>query len=66
MNRLSESEARTRLGGVSRSTLWKWYADCRVPLTASKRPAVAWDADKLDARQRELTRAAKRLTRKAA
>lgn len=66
MTRLSEAEARARLGGVSRSTLWKWYGDCRVALTASKRPAVAWDSDKLDARQRELARANKRLTRRAA
>lgn len=62
---ISETEARARVGGVSRSTLWKWYADCRVPVTASKRPAVAWDANKLDARQRELARAQRRIAREA-
>jgi predicted DNA-binding transcriptional regulator AlpA len=62
---ISEAEARARVGGVSRSTLWKWYADCRVPVTASKRPAVAWDANKLDARQRELARAQRRIARAA-
>ncbi len=61
--RLSEDEARARVGGVSRSTLWKWYASCRVPVTASKRPAIAWDADALDKRQRELARAQKRIAR---
>lgn len=63
--RLSEAEARARLGGISRSTLWKWYGACRVATTASKRPALAWDSDKLDARQRELARAQKRLIREA-
>jgi len=63
---ISEADARARVGGVSRSTLWKWYGDCRVAVTASKRPAVAWDAQKLDARQRELSRAQKRIARKAA
>lgn len=63
--KLTTADACARVGGVSRSTLWKWYADCRVPVTASKRPAVAWDADKLDARQKELARAQKRIARAA-
>lgn len=66
MTRLSEAEARAHLGGISRSSLWKWYADCRVPLTASKRPVVAWDAALLDRKQKELARAQKRIVRKAA
>lgn len=64
--RVDENAARAHVGGVSRSTLWKWYADCRVPVTASQRPAVAWDTDKLDARMKELARAQKRIAKRAA
>jgi hypothetical protein len=62
---ISEREARALVGGVSRSTLWKWYGDCRVPVTASRRPAVAWETAKLEARRRELCRAQRRMARAA-
>ena len=65
MTRLTTLEACAYVGGISRATLWRWYADCRVALTASKRPALGWDVAKLDARQRELARAQKRIARVA-
>jgi hypothetical protein len=54
---LTENEARAFLGGLGRSTLWKYYADCRVALTDSKRPAIAWDRAKLEQRARQINRA---------
>jgi hypothetical protein len=57
---LTETEARAFLGGLGRSTLWKYYADCRIALTDSKRPAIAWDKDKLEQRARFIARSQRR------
>lgn len=62
---ISTADAMIRMGGISRSSLWKWYADCRVALTASKQPAVAWNVAALDRRQKELQRAQKRIAKAA-
>lgn len=63
--RITEAEARAHLGGIGRSSLWKWYGECRVPVTGGAHGKVAWDRDKLDKRQAELARQAARAKRSA-
>lgn len=62
---LELNDARALLAGISRSSLYKWYGECRKPLTPTRNGRQGWDSEALLKRRQELERARKRIARAA-
>jgi predicted DNA-binding transcriptional regulator AlpA len=50
------TEQASQLLQLSRTTLYRWYDECRVYLTGAIGGAVRWDRDKLLSRREQLSR----------